>query len=401
MPGIIAYEGGGVTIDELLDELKREHPNGVSFDPMSVRLLRKKIPLHDGQIEELKEEMFQMGDELWFTREMISDDESRLALREQATKWLMEYGCFSVERLFERFCGTLRHIATPEYFATYLRHLGFTVTAWRKYGLFCFPPSRSLSECMAAIAKVIAERIEEVGGMLAFSDIEEMLPYLTAEALEGIRAQFLPEVHAAEIGEVPCWRSAEAIHLPEDFSIRLSHVIDKLMRIGQEITIGNLMLALDWEYDCKFTEEFDLHDRGVFWNICKKTYKRVWPELGSNKSKKLKACVGESNITLQNLIRSENLDTFQMLKHQKYYPLALAALEAAKAHLTHKCFSNVFRSAGLPIASASLSAALKAARKGMTVDEVALEAEAAAQVTAIKAREKDGVQGDSPNGYNK
>ncbi len=29
----------------------------------------------------------------------------------------MEYGCFSVERLFRDFCGVFRHIATPEDFS--------------------------------------------------------------------------------------------------------------------------------------------------------------------------------------------------------------------------------------------------------------------------------------------
>ena len=98
-----------MTIVELLAALALECPNGVSFDPMAVRLLRKKIPFETWQIEDLKTEMFQSENGLWLSHEMISNDESRLAFEEQAKGWLMEYGCFSVERLFEGFHGVLRN----------------------------------------------------------------------------------------------------------------------------------------------------------------------------------------------------------------------------------------------------------------------------------------------------
>ena len=210
-----------MTTAELLTALARVCPNGVSFDPMAVRLLRPRVPFEDWQIRNLKAEMFQLGNGLWFSCEMISDDKSRLAFREQATAWLAERGCFSVERLFESFSGVLRHLATTENFAAFLRHLGFTVAVWEKCGLFCFQSPPSLDECLAAAAKTIAKRLEGADGMLALNEIEAAMPHLTAEALEGIRAQFLPEVHAAEIGGVPCWRSAESIPLPEDFAEKL------------------------------------------------------------------------------------------------------------------------------------------------------------------------------------
>lgn len=127
-----------MTTAELLAALARECPNGVSFDPMAVRLLRQKVPFEDWQIENLKAEMFQQGNGLWFSSEMISDDESRLAFLEQAMLWLEEHGCFSVERLFRDICGVFRHIATPEDCAAFLRHLGFMVAVWGKGGYFCY-----------------------------------------------------------------------------------------------------------------------------------------------------------------------------------------------------------------------------------------------------------------------
>jgi|GEM_PF-7069197 len=85
---------------ELLAILTREYPNGVSFEPMAVRLLRKKAPFTDSQIERLKAEMFQLGNGLWVSSKMISDNKSRLTFAEKANEWLKQYGCFSVEKNF-------------------------------------------------------------------------------------------------------------------------------------------------------------------------------------------------------------------------------------------------------------------------------------------------------------
>lgn len=76
---------------------------------MAVRLLRHKVPFEDRQIENLEAEMFQMGNGLWFSREMIFDDASWFAFHETGDAWLEEHGCFSVDRLLEIFCDLFRH----------------------------------------------------------------------------------------------------------------------------------------------------------------------------------------------------------------------------------------------------------------------------------------------------
>lgn len=261
-----------MTTAELLAALAREYPNGVSFDPMAVRLLRQKVPFEDWQIEDLKAEMFQLGSGLWFSREMISDDESLLALDGQAMEWLMEHGCFSVERLFIDFCGVFYHIATPEDCGAFLRHFGFTVAAWGKGGYFCSQPTPSLDDSLAAISETIAGWLEEADGTLTFHEIEQAMPHLTAEALEGIRSKFLPEVHAAEVGGVPCWCSAEAIHLPEDFSEKLTTAVDTLVALGERISTANLEFALNLLYRIRFRKEYALPDNDTFLRICAKHY---------------------------------------------------------------------------------------------------------------------------------
>ena len=261
-----------MTIAELLVALARECPNGVSFNPTALRLLRQKFPLEDWQIEDLKATMFQLGNGLWFSREMISDDESRLALEGQAMEWLKEHGCFSVERLFEDFCGVLRHIDTPEVCAAFLRHLGFTVAAWGKGGHFCSLPSPNLDDSLAAISETIAGWLEEADGTLTFHEIEQAMPHLTAEALEGIRVHFLPEVHEAEVGGLPCWRSAESIMLPEDFAEKLTTVVDTLVALEEKVSTAKLEFALNLFYRARFREEYALLDNGTFMRVCAKHY---------------------------------------------------------------------------------------------------------------------------------
>jgi hypothetical protein len=263
---------GRMTTVELLAALARECPNGVSFDPMAVRLLRQKAPFEDWQIEDLKAAMFQFGSGLWFSREMILDDESRSAFDGRAVEWLIEYGCFSVERLFRDFCGVLRHIATPEDCAAFLRHLGFTVAEWGKGGYFCSQPPPSLDNSLAAISETIAGWLEEADGMLTFHEIEQAMPHLTAEALESIRVHFLPEVHEAEVGGVPCWCSTEAIPLPEDFSEKLTTAVDTLVALEERMSAANLEFALNLLYRIRFRKEYALSDNGTFMRVCAKHY---------------------------------------------------------------------------------------------------------------------------------
>jgi hypothetical protein len=261
-----------MTTAELLAALARECPNGVSFDPMAVRLLRRKVPFEDWQIEDLKATMFQLGSGLWFFREMILDKESWLAFDGQATKWLMEHGCFSVERLFGDFCGVFRHIATPQDCAAFLRHLGFTVDVWGKRYYFCSQPPSSLDDSLSSTSEMIAGWLEEAGGTLPFHEIEQAMPHLTAEALESIRAHFLPEVHAAEVGGVPCWRRTEAIHLPEDFSEKLTTAVDTLVALEKRVSVANLEFALNLFYCIRFRKEYALKDNDTFMRVCAKHY---------------------------------------------------------------------------------------------------------------------------------
>ena len=252
---LINKSKGYMTTVELLAALVRECPNGVSFNPMALRLLRQKVPFEDWQIKDLKAEMFQLGNGLWFSREMISDDEFRLVHDGQAMEWLIEHGCFSIERLFGDFFCVFRHIATPEDYAAFLRHLGFTVAMWGKGGYFCTQHPLSLNDSLAAISETIAGWLEEADGTLTFHEMEQAIPHLTAEALESIRVHFLSGVHTAEVGGVPCWCTTVAISLPEDFPEKLTTTVDTLVALEEKLSAANLEFALNLLYRIRFRKE--------------------------------------------------------------------------------------------------------------------------------------------------
>jgi len=261
-----------MTSTELLEKLAHECPNGVSFDPMAIRLLRKKVPLEDHQIENLKTKMFQLGNGLWFSGEMISDDKSLSAFREQVGIWLTEYGFFSVERLFNSFNGVLSHIATSEDCATFLKYLGFTVAEWRKGEYFCYWPPLSLDDSLVTTSATITGWLEDYDGTLPFHEIELNLPHLTVGVLEAIRVNFLPEVHVVEVGGVPCWCSSEAIHLPEDFSEKLTTAVDTLVELDEKVLAAKLEFALNLFYRIRFREVYALKDNDTFMRVCAKHY---------------------------------------------------------------------------------------------------------------------------------
>ncbi len=276
-----------MTNAELLAALARECPNGVSFDPMALRLLRQKIQFENWQIKELKTKMFQLGNGLWFSPEMISDNESLNKLVLQVAKWLVEHRCFSVKRLFDDFCTDLFNISTPEDCAKFLRHLGFFTAEWGKVGHFCFLPPR-LEEGLLAVSHAVTRRLEEGNGALTFHEIEQGMPYLTAEALEGIRAQFLPDVHSAEVGGIACWCSTEAIHLPEDFGEKVTTAVDTLVELNEKVSVAKLEFALNLFYRTHFREEYALRDNDTFVRVCDKHYQGendVFPSVKKSRGK--------------------------------------------------------------------------------------------------------------------
>ena len=153
-----------------------------------------------------------------------------------------------------------------------MRHLEFQVVKWGSAGHFCILPTLDLDDALLAASETIAKMIDEAGGTLIFHKIEQVISHLTADDLERVRVRFLPEIHRTELGGVSCWRSSEAIMLPEDFQEKLTAIVDTLNMINEKITIAKLEFALNLFYCTRFREEYALTDNDTFSSICAKYY---------------------------------------------------------------------------------------------------------------------------------
>ncbi len=262
-----------MTIAELLAAFEQECPNGVSFEPMALRLLKQRVPFDDCQIEGLKAEMLQLGNGRWFSVGMIINDLHRRELEELALRWVIEYKLFSAEKIYEHFSYALRHISSLEDCVALLKRFGFTVEIWENSTFFCFFLPTNLGNSIFEISKVIAELLEFADGILPLHEIEQTMPHLTEMALDCIRRYFLFDVYKVEIGGVHCWSNIEAIPVPEDFSDKLTSIIDTLTKLNEKVSVANIEFALNLFYCVKFREEYALLDNDTFKRVCVNHYK--------------------------------------------------------------------------------------------------------------------------------
>ena len=96
-------------MDQLRQRLLAAYPDGLSFAPMALRLLRNNFPeLDDATVASLKEEMVE-DDQCWFFPEQIADAETLKEISQQAEAWLDAYSFFASGALYSRFKTRLRH----------------------------------------------------------------------------------------------------------------------------------------------------------------------------------------------------------------------------------------------------------------------------------------------------
>jgi hypothetical protein len=122
------------------------------------------------------------------------------------------------------------------------------------------------------MAEAVADRLEGAGGTLALHQIEDAAPHLGPEALEDVRTRIRFDVHKADIGGAPCWRSAKDLALPDNFSAKLADIVGRLETLGKKVTAASLAGALDLEYGVRFREEYGLTDDDAFRLACGRYY---------------------------------------------------------------------------------------------------------------------------------
>jgi len=71
---------------------------------------------------------------------------------------------------------------------------------------------------------------------------------------------------------VPCWRSVDGIPLPEDFSEKLTTIVDTLVVLDEKVSAAKLEFALNLFYRIRLREEYALLDNDTFMRVCAKHY---------------------------------------------------------------------------------------------------------------------------------
>lgn len=259
-------------LSELLEALQYRYPRGISFDPMSMRLLRQYVAYDDEQIEFLKSHvLFQLKNNLWYSSEMILDNSALLNLKEQALSWLENYGCFSVEFLCAIFNDEIHNLIDINDWVAFLQFQGFTVTT-SPHGYLCTIHDCKIDDILSSIAQDMMKLLDSNDGMISLDIIAERFPSLTMCVLESIRKNFLPRVNITEIRGIRYWSNIADISLPNDFSEKLKDIIKTFQLIEIPLTRPRLELALSLFYKTQFRREYDLLDDDAFEGLCAEYY---------------------------------------------------------------------------------------------------------------------------------
>lgn len=260
-------------LSDLLEALQQQYPRGISFDPMSMRLLRQCVACDDAQVESLKScVLFQMKNNLWYSSEMILSSSSLVNLKEQASSWLENYGCFSVESLSAIFNSEVHNLIDIDDWACFLRFQNFTVKESSIYGYICIRQGCDIDDALSSISRDVMELLDNDDGMIALNEMETRFPVLSACILESIRKNFLPRVYVTEIRGITYWSKIADIFLPSDFSEKLTEIVETFHLVGERLTRTRLELALNLFYKVQFRHEYDLPDDDVFLELCAEHY---------------------------------------------------------------------------------------------------------------------------------
>ena len=109
-------------------------------------------------------------------------------------------------------------------------------------------------------------------GTIAKAEVTEKLPFLGEAEIVRILREHAPEIHESEVGGIPCWRDVAA-GLPEDFSARVTEIVETLRLIERPVTSDTLDLALSLAYRENFRETYALTDGSVFRRVVEAAFK--------------------------------------------------------------------------------------------------------------------------------
>lgn len=282
-----------MTLLELRSALIQEYPKGILFTPTALRLLQGKWPEATVErLDSLKAEMFHLSDDVWLFTEQVMDAETLRDFPKLVNTWLHEAGYLTLHALRMKFEGRLRVLHTATEYEAFFDYF-FQDPAWR---LLRESGIRALQHSNAELLRTLLERdasrvssmVEDAGGALRCSDALAELPHLDGESLAVIMKMFAPDVHEVDLYGEPGWQKLDTVHLPDDFSGKLTRIMELLLELGFKATLDNLNFALSMAYEVGFRKEYALEDEALFRRVVEKYYQgtdKIYWRFGSQFAK--------------------------------------------------------------------------------------------------------------------
>ena len=267
-----------MTLNELQRALIQEYPDGVSFGHLALRLLQRKLPeATDALLEQLKAGMFRRPDEVWLFMQHVMDDEVLAEFAKFADTRSREAGYLTLHALRLRFEGRLRLLHTPADYEAFFAYF-FRNPSWRlsqEVGVHALqrPHAEPLQALLERDAARVSAMVEAAGGALRNSDALAELPHLDGESLAVVMKKFAPDIHEVDLDGEQGWQRVDAIHLPDDFSDKLTRILERMLELDFKATLDSVNFALSMEYGVHFRKEHALEDDVLFRRVVEKHYK--------------------------------------------------------------------------------------------------------------------------------
>ncbi|HJD22786.1 MAG TPA: winged helix-turn-helix domain-containing protein, partial [Firmicutes bacterium] len=216
-------------LDQLLNRIRADYPNGFYFSSTALRLLSSKTGVTvDGALQEaLRRRMIPRADGVWLLPDRLAKPENQARLRETAARWIREYGFFQADALLAFAAPELEDVdlgpGGRETFLACLLEQGEetadlrAVTFLYQYRLMLRKETPLAPVLSAFAGGALRDAIAESSGMPTQAALLRRLPLINAPLLKALVRTYLPGILCSESDGVVFFQSEDALGLPADF----------------------------------------------------------------------------------------------------------------------------------------------------------------------------------------
>lgn len=267
----------------VVDVLNKHYATGFRFDTTYINLISKTSGVDaDTRMQQaLKRMMFRRNDDIYFLLDIVADVATRKRIIDLADRYLEEYACFEIyafyklyedkvnpncirnaddfESFYEQICKSdVRCVQAP--------CIGNRIARYSNGAVWS-----NLKEVAAKIVTIITD---EYHGSCSEDDLHTRFCAFSTDLLGKIIKQCAADelIRVVVNGSV-CYQTFDALGLPENFSVVLGEVLERLDDIGLEPEQKTLHAAISLSLGINFLMEFNLPDWESFRRLIATFYK--------------------------------------------------------------------------------------------------------------------------------